>query len=122
MPGLSSVSGWRVAPDRSLRRAHKLGDSASGWELVAVDAADTAGLRALAAGTRVLATTVGPFTAYGKEVARAFAEEGTHYADITGEVLFVRWSLDELDARERRPVPRSSTRVGSTPSPPTWAY
>jgi short subunit dehydrogenase-like uncharacterized protein len=79
----------------------KLGDSASGWELVAVDAADTAGLRALALRTRVLATTVGPFTAYGREVARACAEEGTHYADVTGEVLFVRWSLDELDARAK---------------------
>jgi short subunit dehydrogenase-like uncharacterized protein len=74
---------------------------ASRWEVVAVDAADAAGLRALAARTRVLATTVGPYEAHGREVARACAEEGTHYADLTGEVLFVRWSLDELDARAR---------------------
>ena len=50
---------------------------ASGWELIAVDAADSAALRALAARTRMLATTVGPFIAYGMEVARACAEEGT---------------------------------------------
>lgn len=76
----------------------ELGDAVRSWELVEVDAADAAGLRSLAARTRVLATTVGPFAAYGKEVARACAQEGTHYADLTGEVLFVRWSLDELDA------------------------
>ena len=74
---------------------------ASRWEVVAVDAADAAGLRALAGRTRVLATTVGPYEAHGREVARACAEQGTHYADLTGEVLFVRWSLDELDARAR---------------------
>jgi short subunit dehydrogenase-like uncharacterized protein len=68
---------------------------------VAVDAVDAAGLRVLAARTRVLATTVGPYDAHGREVARACAEEGTHYADLTGEVLFVRWSLDELDALAR---------------------
>ncbi len=79
----------------------ELGPTASSWELVAVDATDAPGLRALAARTRVLATTVGPYAAHGKEVARACAEAGTHYADLTGEVLFVRWSLDELDARAR---------------------
>ncbi|WP_374968881.1 saccharopine dehydrogenase family protein [Terrabacter sp. BE26] len=79
----------------------ELGSAASAWELVTVDASDAAGLRALAGRTRVLATTVGPYAVYGKEVARACAEAGTHYADLTGEVLFVRWSLDELDDRAR---------------------
>ena len=79
----------------------ELGPPASSWELVAVDATDAPGLRGLAARTRVLATTVGPYATHGKEVARACAESGTHYADLTGEVLFVRWSLDELDARAR---------------------
>src|SRR3954469_17764940 len=79
----------------------ELGRAAASWELVTVDATDAAGLRALAVRTRVLATTVGPYAAYGKEVARACADAGTHYADLTGEVLFVRWSLDELDARAR---------------------
>ncbi|MCU1537836.1 MAG: Saccharopine dehydrogenase L-glutamate-forming [Humibacillus sp.] len=98
--------GARIAlAGRSLSRLEatraSLGGRALDWELVAVDATDASGLRALAARTTVLVSTVGPYAAYGKEVVRACAEEGTHYADLTGEVLFVRWSLDEVDARAR---------------------
>lgn len=91
---------------RSLRRLaslrDELGEGARDWELVEADAADGAGLRQLAARTRVLASTVGPYARYGKEAARAAAAAGTHYADLTGEVLFVRWSMDELDRMARR--------------------
>ncbi len=73
-----------------------LGPEARDWEVIEVDARDAAGLRALAARTAVIATTVGPYAVHGKEVALACAREGTHYADLTGEVLFVRWSVDEL--------------------------
>ena len=79
----------------------EVGGRALDWELVVVDATDVAGLQSLAARTTVLVSTVGPYAAYGKEVVRACAEQGTHYADLTGEVLFVRWSLDEVDARAR---------------------
>jgi short subunit dehydrogenase-like uncharacterized protein len=78
-----------------------LGHAARDWELVEVDAADPVALRALAARARVIASAVGPYLRYGKEVARACAEEGTHYADLAGEVLFVRWSIDELADRAR---------------------
>ncbi len=78
-----------------------LGRGAAAWELVEVDATDAAGLRALAARTVVLATTVGPYAVHGREVVRACAEEGTHYADLTGEVLFVRWALDHVADRAR---------------------
>ncbi len=80
----------------------ELGPAAAGWELVEVDAADATGLRELAARSTVIASTVGPYALHGKEVVRACAEEGTHYADLTGEVLFVRWSLDEIAARARQ--------------------
>lgn len=98
--------GVRVAfAGRSLARLEavrgQLADRARSWELVEVDATDAVGLRRLAARTVVLATTVGPFARYGREVVRAAAEEGTHYADLTGEVLFVRWALDEVAARAR---------------------
>ncbi|WP_034801825.1 saccharopine dehydrogenase family protein [Intrasporangium oryzae] len=79
----------------------ELGAPARAWELVEVDARDASGLRALARRTTVLASTVGPYAVHGKEVVRACAEQGTHYADLTGELLFVRWSLDEVAERAR---------------------
>jgi short subunit dehydrogenase-like uncharacterized protein len=99
-PDVRVALAGRSRPKLEALRA-ELGQEAAQWELVTVDASDGPGLRVLAARTRVLASTVGPYVAYGKEVARACAEEGTHYADLTGEVLFVRWSLDELDATAR---------------------
>lgn len=71
-----------------------LGPGASQWPLVVVDAADAAGLRALAARTRVVCTTVGPYAKYGLPLVAACAAEGTHYCDLTGEVLFVRDAID----------------------------
>lgn len=40
--------------------------------------------------TRIIMTTVGPFSLYGEEVIAACAKFGTHYLDITGEVGFIK--------------------------------
>lgn len=88
---------------RSLSKLGKLrtelGEGAADWELVAVDATDDDGLRHLASRTTAVASTVGPYFRHGKNLVRACAEQGTHYADLTGEVLFVRWSMDEASRR-----------------------
>ncbi len=90
---------------RSLQRLEDvrrgLPERAHDWPLLRVDAADPDRLRDLARRTTVLVSTVGPYSRYGREVARAAAEEGADYADLAGEVLFVRWSMDELDQRAR---------------------
>ena len=64
------------------------------WPVVTADAADPAALRSLARSARVVATTVGPYARYGLPLVQACAEAGTHYADLTGEVLFVRDVID----------------------------
>ena len=56
--------------------------------VVPVDAADTAALERLAASTRVLATTVGPYSRLGAGVVSACAEQGTDYLDLAGEPCF----------------------------------
>ncbi|GAA4946276.1 saccharopine dehydrogenase NADP-binding domain-containing protein [Yinghuangia aomiensis] len=53
------------------------------------DSADPASLRALAAETRVLVTTVGPYLQYGAPLVAACAEQGTDYLDLAGEPEFV---------------------------------
>ncbi|WP_326564978.1 saccharopine dehydrogenase NADP-binding domain-containing protein [Amycolatopsis rhabdoformis] len=57
--------------------------------LLSADIADPASLRALAASTKVVATTVGPYLHYGEPLVAACAAEGTDYVDLTGEPEFV---------------------------------
>src|SRR5690606_21864866 len=54
-----------------------------------VDVTDPVGLRGIAARTRVLASTVGPYAEHGEPVVAACVEAGTDYCDITGEPGFV---------------------------------
>jgi short subunit dehydrogenase-like uncharacterized protein len=71
-----------------------LGAAASAWPLLAADAADRRSLAALARAARVVVTTVGPYHARGLALVGACAEAGTDYADLAGEVLFIRDSID----------------------------
>jgi short subunit dehydrogenase-like uncharacterized protein len=71
------------------------------WPLVVADGQDRDAVAALAASTRVVATTVGPYFKYGKPLVEACAAAGTHYADLTGEVLFMRWAIDAADSAAR---------------------
>ena len=84
------------------RTRAELPSSAQGWPLVVADAADPTALAALAASTRVVVSTVGPYATYGLPLVEACARAGTHYADLTGEVLFVREAIDRCDALARQ--------------------
>ena len=64
------------------------------WPTIVVDVQDDGAAAELAARTRVVATTVGPYLRYGLPLVKACAAAGTHYADLTGETLFVRRSID----------------------------
>jgi len=57
---------------------------------VVADSSQPTSLDALAARTRVLISTVGPFAQYGDPVVDACVRRQTHYADITGETPWVR--------------------------------
>ena len=65
------------------------------------DAHDPAGLRELVRKTRVILSTVGPFSLYGTPLVEACVASGTDYCDITGEVLWVRELIDryQLEAQ-----------------------
>lgn len=78
-----------------------LGPQAAAWPVLVADSADDAALAALARSTRVVATTVGPYLRHGLPLVRACAEAGTHYADLTGEVLFMRRAIDNYHATAR---------------------
>jgi short subunit dehydrogenase-like uncharacterized protein len=78
-----------------------LGPRAAEWPVIVANSDDAASLAALAARTRVVATTVGPYAKYGHALASVCAEAGTDYVDLTGEVLFVRESIDANHERAR---------------------
>jgi short subunit dehydrogenase-like uncharacterized protein len=87
--GLAGRSERRLAEVRAA-----LGAAAVAWPLLVADSADPVSLAALARAARVVVTTVGPYRARGLALVRACAEAGTDYADLTGEVLFIRDSID----------------------------
>ena len=72
-----------------------------------VDATDPAGLERLARSTRVLMTTVGPYTEHGDPVVAACAAAGTDYLDLCGEPEFV----DETYVRHHATAQASGARL-----------
>lgn len=74
----------------------ELPGAAADWSLVIADSSDKASLQALAESARVIISTVGPYAKYGLPLVEACATAGTDYVDLTGEVLFVRNSIDRF--------------------------
>ncbi len=72
----------------------ELGPRAEDWQVLLADAGDPRSLEALAHSSKVVATTVGPYGKYDGGLAHACAEAGTDYCDLTGEVPFIRTSID----------------------------
>jgi len=70
--------------------------------VVLADASDPASLEKLAAETRVVLTTVGPYLRYGEGLVRACARAGTDYVDLTGEGAFADRCLERYDGDARR--------------------
>jgi short subunit dehydrogenase-like uncharacterized protein len=75
-----------------------LGGCAADWPLLVADTTDPRSLSELARTARAVATAVGPYRRYGLPVLEACATAGTHYADLTGEVLFMREAVERFDA------------------------
>jgi short subunit dehydrogenase-like uncharacterized protein len=71
-----------------------LGEPARSWPILVADASEPSTLNAMAARAQVVVTTVGPYTRYGLPLVAACAAAGTDYADLTGEAMFVRNSID----------------------------
>ncbi|MDH6288209.1 saccharopine dehydrogenase family protein [Rhodococcus opacus] len=78
-----------------------LGARAAHWPILIADSQDPLALVELAARTRVVATTVGPYAKYGAELVNACVAAGTDYVDLTGEVLFARDSIDAHHEKAR---------------------
>ncbi|WP_132992226.1 saccharopine dehydrogenase family protein [Gordonia zhaorongruii] len=79
----------------------RLGDAAADWPLIVADSDSPSSLDEMCARTQVVCTTVGPYLRYGENLVVAAANAGTDYVDLTGEVPFVRFSIDKADETAR---------------------
>jgi short subunit dehydrogenase-like uncharacterized protein len=73
--------------------------NSAGADVLIADAQDDSALNTLAAQTRVVATTAGPFSLYGTKLLEACVRNGTHYCDITGETPWIRQQIDRHHAQ-----------------------
>ena len=66
---------------------------------ISADLGDEKSLADMASRAKVVLNLVGPYTRYGRPVIKACVENGAHYADLTGEIPFVRTMIDEFHDR-----------------------
>ena len=115
--GATGVTGRRVAaylaeraPETGARWAAAGRDAAklerllaeegvSAPETIIADLADPESLAAMATRATVVLNLVGPYTLHGRPVIEACVAGGAHYADLTGEIPFVRRIIDDFEQR-----------------------
>ncbi len=85
---------WAIAGRSAAKLAEVVAATGADVERIVVDATDRAGLAELAASTRVLVSTVGPYARYGSPVVEACVAAGTDYCDLTGETQWMRRMID----------------------------
>jgi short subunit dehydrogenase-like uncharacterized protein len=85
----------------------RLGAGHADLPLLHADVTDPASIREVAAATRVVITTVGPYVTYGEPLVAACAEAGTDYVDLTGEPEFV----DLMYLRHHRTAVETGARI-----------
>jgi len=96
--GIARIALAGRSPRKLLAVRDQLGEAAQSWPLIDADASSPSSLNDMAARTRVVVTTVGPYARYGLPLVAACAAAGTDYADLTGETLFIRESIDLFHA------------------------
>ena len=80
--------------ERLLAVRNTLGESAQSWPILAADAASPSSLNEMAARTQVVVDDGRALRRYGMPLVAACAAAGTDYADLTGEAMFIRESID----------------------------
>ncbi|MFI6770400.1 saccharopine dehydrogenase family protein [Streptomyces sp. NPDC050355] len=97
-----ALAGRNLAKLEQLRdRLAEIDPACAELPLLRADSGDPGALRALAADTRVLATTVGPYLLHGEPLVAACAAAGTDYLDLCGEPEFVDRMYVRHDAAAR---------------------
>lgn len=93
---------WAIAgrnPQQLATVKQQAGEGASFADIIIADARDQKAIDAMAAKTRILLSTAGPFSLYGSGIVDACVRLKSHYVDITGETPWVRDLIDRHHAQ-----------------------
>lgn len=81
--------------------------NAEGKGVLVASCDDLQALRGVARQSRVVLSTAGPFHRYGNKLVEACVKEQTHYADVTGEVFWMK----QLISKWHKEAAQSNTRI-----------
>ncbi|MGY4494379.1 saccharopine dehydrogenase family protein [Pseudomonas sp. TE3610] len=98
--GVDGPVKWALA-GRNLGKLQAIRDgwaNAAALPLILADAAQPATVRDMAAATRVMISTAGPFSLYGSELVAACADLGTDYVDLCGEIPWIAQMINQHQA------------------------
>lgn len=88
---------WAIAgrsEEKLAKLKETLGPESASLPAIVADSFDDERLNAMAASTKVVITTVGPYAKYGSQLVAACVEYGTHYCDLAGEAQWIRNMID----------------------------
>lgn len=81
-------------------------------------------MSALAKKTFLLITTVGPYSLYGEHAFKACAETGTHYLDVTGEMVWTAKMIRKYESAAKASGAIMIPQIGVDSAPSdlcTWS-
>lgn len=85
---------WAIAGRNADKLATVAADAGADVDQIVADAGDEAAMASLAASTKLVISTVGPYSLYGSPLVAAVAATGTDYCDLTGEPHWMRAMID----------------------------
>ncbi|MBC7750131.1 MAG: saccharopine dehydrogenase NADP-binding domain-containing protein [Candidatus Saccharibacteria bacterium] len=90
--GVNGDLSWAIAgrSETKLKEVRALlGEKGATLPILLANADDESSLLALCQQTRVIVSTVGPYSLYGSPLVKVCAESGTDYCDLTGEAPWI---------------------------------
>ena len=98
-----AIAGRDINKLERLRSSFKYIDSNSNKiPRLVVDSHDTNSLDKMTSISRLVISTVGPYLKFGEALVESCVKNGTHYCDLTGEVPFIRKSIDAFDIEAKK--------------------
>lgn len=98
MAGRSEAKLLQTKETLKQRLPHVRPETIDAVPIVVAEASDAVAMRALVLSTKVVLTLAGPYALYSDLLVQLCAENGVHYCDITGEIIWVEKNARKFEA------------------------